>query len=702
MKYFAWIVSFLIIFTVNAEKIRIACIGDSITYGSGIKDRNSTYPALLQKLLGDQYEVKNFGNPGRGIIKSSKRGSGMRAFIFQKEHKAALDFKPHYVICNLGINDIDACRQGKWDEFTPDYIDLINAYNALPLKPKIFIWNKLAPLEEAHRCFKWTEPFSMRLHLNEIIRQSGVFSIDMFSPMIGRPGLFLADAIHPNAAGAKVIADETFRLLIPHLKNDLGGLKLPYVFTDNMVLQRNKPINVFGSANPGQKVKVDFSGMSKTAVSSEHGKWSVSFPEQKAGGPFKMSISAEKTITLKNIMIGEVWISAGQSNMRWTLAQSASGKSEIPQSTNKNFRLLNRSKTINSKLKWTKTEIAQSNVNDIYSGSWEESSPESSKAFSGVAYYFGKELQNKLNIPVGIINVPIGGTICEAFTSEEALLKNDILRAQIASNKIWMENEAVSQWCRQRASLNLTEWRKDPSSQMPGHQFQPGFLYEAAIQALTQFSIRGVIWYQGESNASKADNKTAMPKEYCKAGLNTLIADWRARWNEELPFYFVQLPGLNRNWMEFREVQLEVFKETKNSGMVVSTDLGHPTNVHPNLKKPVGERLSLWALAKCYGKDIEFCGPLIQSAIQKGDSIILSFDYAENGLTNNSPGELTGFEIEDSQGNFTAVKATISGSNIIIQGNGKSVRYNWERDPKGRLAGKEGLPASPFRIEVKN
>jgi len=702
MKSFAWIVSFLLISCAQAEKIRIACIGDSITYGSGIKDRNSKYPALLQKLLGDKYEVKNFGNPGRGIIKSSKRGRGMRAFIFQKEHKAALEFKPHYVICNLGINDIDACRSGKWNEFTPDYIELIKTYKALSTKPKIFIWNKLAPLEKGHRCFNWPEPFPMRLHLNEVIKKTRVFEIDMFSPMIARPGLFLKDAIHPNAAGAKVIAEETARILRPHLSNDFGGLKLPYIFTDNMVFQRNKAINIFGTANPGQNVKVGFLGISKSTVASEHGKWLVSFPQQKAGGPYTIEITADKKLALKNVMIGEVWISAGQSNMRWTLAQSSCGKSETPKSINKNFRLLNRRKTIHTKLKWKTSEIAKSNVENIYTGNWEESSPNSSKNFSGVAYYFGKEIQKELKVPVGIINVPIGGTICEAFTSEEALLKNEILRPQIASNKSWLENENISQWCRQRAALNLTEWRNDPSSKMPGHHFQPGYLFDAAIRPITQFNIRGVIWYQGESNATKANNKTAMPKEYCKAGLKTLISDWRDQWNEELPFYFVQLPGLNRNWMEFREVQLEVFKETKNTGMVVSTDLGHPTNVHPNLKQPVGERLSRWALAKCYGKDVEFCGPIITSATQKGDSIILNFDYAEKGLKDNNPPDLIGFEIEDHTGAFKTAKAEISGSNIIIKGSGKSIRYNWAKDPKGRLANKAGLLASPFRIGVKS
>ncbi|MCM8540695.1 MAG: GDSL-type esterase/lipase family protein [Lentisphaeraceae bacterium] len=701
MRYLAWIVPFLLVFSSNAEKIRIACIGDSITFGSGINDRTLTYPSQLQKLLGPNYEVRNFGNPGRGIIKSSKRGNGMRGFIFQKEHKDALGFNPNIVICNLGINDIDACRAGKWSDFTPDYIELINAYKSLPTKPKIFIWTKLAPILEGHRCFNWTEPFSMRLHLNDIVTQTDTFPIDIFSAMVGRPGLFSKDAIHPNATGAKVIADETFEVLKPYLNNDFGGLKLPYVFSDNMVLQRNKPINIFGSANLGQKVNVEFLGKSEDTITSKHGKWSVSFPQQKEGGPYTIKITAEQSIQLKNVMIGEVWLAAGQSNMRWTLAQSASGKSEIPKSTNKNFRLLNRHKTINTKLKWNKSEIAKSNIEKIYSGSWEESSPQSSKNFSGVAYYFGKNLQKELNIPIGIINVPIGGTICEAFTSEESLLQNNILLPQIASNKSWMENESISQWCRQRAALNLTEWRNNPSSKMPGHHFQPGYLFEAAIKPITNFNIRGVIWYQGESNATKADNKTAMPKEYCKAGLETLIADWRKQWNEELPFYFVQLPGLNRNWMEFREVQLKVFQETKNTGLVVTTDVGHPTNVHPNLKQPVGERLSLWALAKCYDKNIEYCGPIIKSAILKGESITLTFLHSKDGLFNKSGNALQGFELADKQGVFKPVKAHISGETVIIETKGTQVRYNWTPNPSGRLANKAGLQATPFKIDIQ-
>jgi sialate O-acetylesterase len=690
----------------RAEKIRVACIGDSITYGRQMENRDATYPSQLQILLGDRYEVRNFGSSGRGIIKSSKRGKVWRAFIKHKKHPQALDFNPHVVVCNLGINDIDDYRNGHADEFVPDYVELIRAYQELPSNPKIFIWTKLAPLFETQKHYRWEEPFVMRLDLERVAAETGAVGLDLFSGLVGQSDLFLDDSIHPNKEGYKVIAQQTSDQLQPYLTGDFGGLKIPYVYGDHMVLQREKELYFHGTANAGQSITVRFAGQEAETTTGADGRWEVRLQPMQAGGPYQLEIEAESTIAFTDVMVGEVWIAAGQSNMQWPLSKCLSGKEEIPDSANSEIRLLNRQRTIpGGKAPLSEENLARCSVGQFYEGEWAACSPETAKAFSGVAYYFAKTLQKELQVPVGIINVPIGGTICEAFTSEQALLKNPHLRGEVACNDYWVNNENVPEWPRGRAKQQFSTWLEKPKGPFPGHPFEPSFLYKAAIAPLGEFGIRGSIWYQGESNATGIDSQKAMPKEYVRAGLETLILDWRQQFQQgDFPFYYAQLPGLNRNWMTFREMQLDVSRDVPNTGMIVTIDVGHPTNVHPKNKQPVGERLGNLALAKTYGKAVAYSGPVYRELNVDGNQARVVFDFSE-GLQPAQGTAVIGFEIAGEDGVYYQARAKIDGDSVILRSIDVSkpviVRYGWKANPDGNLVNSEKLPTSPFMLRIQ-
>ena len=696
-------------FSVAAEKVKVACIGDSITYGKGIENRGAdSYPARLQVLLGDGYEVRNFGSSGRGVIKSSRRGKGWRAFIKQDEYIQSLEFLPDVVVCNLGINDMGDYRSGHAAEFVPDYLELLHAYRELPSHPRIFIWTKLAPLYPANKCHKWDTAFVMRADLERVAKATGAVGLDLFSPLVCRPGLFQSDGIHPNTKGQEVIARETFKRIKPYLNGDFGGLKLPYVYSDHMVLQRGKELCFQGTANPGEPVAVRFAGKSGKAVADENGHWEIRLPEMKAGGPYSLEFqSSDKTVRFEDVLVGEVWIAAGQSNMELPLKMCWGGKKEIARSDNPDLRLLDYRRTVRKgKVSFSEEELARCTPEKFYEGNWAVSSPESTADFSGVAWFFAKQIQQELGVPVGIVHVAIGGAPCEAFISEASLRANPLLLPEVADNGCWLDNPAISEWPRGRARLQLKNWLEHPATAMPGHPFQPTFLYRAAIQPLEQFPIRGVIWYQGESNATATDGMKALPEDWARAGLETLIADWRRQFAQgDFPFYFVQLPNFAKhNWMAFREMQREVSKEVPNTGMAVTIDVGDPRTVHPKNKRPVGDRLARLALAKTYGKAIPYSGPRFKAFRVEGATARVSFDFSD-GLRPAKGTEVSGFELAGEDGIYHPARATVEDGAVVLHSEKVShpvaLRYGWAPNPDCNLVNSALLPASPFRAGVR-
>lgn len=481
---------------------------------------------------------------------------------------------------------------------------------------------------------------------------------------------------------------------------------LAKLFTNHAVIQAEQPIAVWGTANAGEKIMVRLGKTNRLTTADSNGKWRIDFPARKASyQELDLEVqSKQTTIRREHLLIGEVWVATGQSNMRWMLKQSAGGKQELESCSDPHLRLSLHEGTLHpGGKKYPRDFLRKLTTENYYRcGGWRACDAKSAASFSAVAYFFAKKLRQELDVPVGIIALPVGGTPIEAHLPKDAFTGDSHLKPLLNE---WWKNPAYPQWCRQRAAHNLTHWLADPvAGQDPPHPFAPTFLWQAGIEPILPAHIRGVIWYQGESNAT-ADGGAgkAMPKEVNHRKLVALVNAYRRHWRDEtLPFYHVQLPGLNRPWSLFREMQLDVTRELKNVGMVVSIDVGHPTNVHPPNKQPVGERLARLALHGTYGKDIVPNGPIYKRSTFKAGAAIIDFENS-SGMKSSDGAAIRGFEIAGSDQKFHPATATVAGKYLEVRSetvpHPKAVRYAWANDPDCNLVNGENLPASPFRTD---
>ena len=469
-------------------------------------------------------------------------------------------------------------------------------------------------------------------------------------------------------------------------------LKLPAIFSDNMVLQQKSNAPVWGWDTPGAKVQVIGSWNNKTvkAVTDNAGKWMVKLKTPVAGGPYTLIIKSEKTISFQNVMIGEVWVCSGQSNM------------EMPMTGWPNSPILNSESTIkdasnypNIRLFDLKKKIAETPQSDCI-GKWENPSSTSVASFSATAYYFGLELYKRLNIPVGLIMTAWGGTPSEAWTCAEDIAKYDSFKPAIEklAYRELHKNDNV------KTDANPANKSADSKTDFIFNANYPSSLYNGMINPLIPFAIKGAIWYQGESNVYDAKLYSQIFPEMVKC--------WRNKWNQgNFPFYYVQIApydyGKNSKSELLRESQLQSLSAIPNSGMIVTMDITNIKNIHPADKVSVGQRLAYWAFAKDYGmKDVAFSGPLYKSMKIDGQAIRVSFDYAGNGLEAKD-GDLTYFEIAGSDGNFVPAKAVIENNTVVVSSSDikepVAVRYGWSNTATPNLFNKEGLPASSFRTD---
>ena len=497
------------------------------------------------------------------------------------------------------------------------------------------------------------------------------------------------------------------------------------LFTDGAVLQRGQSVPVWGTANDSEKVTVEF-GKQKLTTTAKDGTWRVNLKPLTAGGPFTMTISGENTVTVNNLLVGEVWVCSGQSNMEFPFARTAEVKDETPKANFPKIRMFTVKKKISIK---PQTEAE---------GSWVECSPQTVGGFSAVGYFFARELYQKLNIPVGMIHTSWGGTPAQAWTSIEGFGTDPELKEYAdgakqnlenypaalaaypakmeeykAAKKTWDETvakpaqEALKAWTEATAKAKQDGQplpkKPAPAGKAPappvgpdGSQNHPTTLYNGMLAPVIPYAIKGAIWYQGESNAGKARQyRTLFP---------AMIADWRAKWKQgDFPFFFVQIAPFNGQPPEIREAQFLTLAKTKNTAMAVTTDVGNPNDIHPTRKEPVGQRLALAARALVYGEKIEYSGPLYQAMKTKGGDVSLRFTHTGGGLVAKD-GDLRGFTIAGADGKFVPAKAVIQGNNVIVSAEGvtepKAVRYGWVNSPDVNLFNKEGLPASPFRTDV--
>ncbi len=478
---------------------------------------------------------------------------------------------------------------------------------------------------------------------------------------------------------------------------------LPNIFGDNMVLQRDMPIPIWGWAAAGEEVTVTLQDTDYTVqtTADAKGNWRTKLPAMSAGGPYILHIAASNTLELTNVMFGEVWICSGQSNMEWPVRASKDSEAEIAAADYPLIRLFNIPHKASGLL-----------VPDV-EAEWHPTTPETIPNFSAVAYAFGRKLYNTLDVPIGLVNTSWGGTRIEPWTppvgfdSVPALesISNDIQNIHAKYRAELPERMAqIEAWiAATREALETGEVITPmPDNRHPlTHHASPTGLYNGMVHPLVPFAMRGAIWYQGESNLRNG----MLYHEKMKA----LINGWRAVWNQgDFPFYFVQLApftyggGASPYFLpEIWEAQTATLA-LANTGMAVTTDIGNLRDIHPRNKQEVGRRLALWALAKTYGReDITYSGPLYKSMAVDKNTIRLNFNSIGSGLISRDDEPLTWFEIAGENKNFVKADATIEGDTIVVSSDAVAqpvaARFGWHQTAEPNLVNKEGLPASPFR-----
>lgn len=498
------------------------------------------------------------------------------------------------------------------------------------------------------------------------------------------------------------------------------------LFSDGAVLQQGVPIPVWGTAREGEQISVEFAGQTRTTTAKD-GKWKVEFPAMKPGAPQTLTIKGDNTFVAHDILIGEVWLASGQSNMELPLESLPIWATVQTNCANNDLRMFK-----------VKRQIGMEPLSDV-TGQWSVCTPQTAGKFSAVGYFFGRDLQAARKVPVGIINSSKGGTWAQAWVSLQGYESSgDTKTAQRIRDhaagypqrlaefpaKQKEHDDAVKEWRKTEGPAQekaLKEWKAkyeaaiksgqpftDPQPvvtlPMPKGPEDPvggpnGYsaLFNGMIAPLAPYPFTGVAWYQGESNSS--DKGVPLYEGI----LGTLVKDWRRLFGkQDLPFLIVQLPGHKNNLPGIRIAQLKVSQKLPPAAVIVTADLGNTENLHPVDKEPVGARLSLAARAIAYGEKIPYSGPLVESAKLENGKFVLSFSHVDGGLVAKG-GDLRGFEVAGADKVYQPAKAVIAGDTIVVSSDQvpepKSTRYNWTNIPTGNLFNAAGLPASLFEAK---
>jgi sialate O-acetylesterase len=469
------------------------------------------------------------------------------------------------------------------------------------------------------------------------------------------------------------------------------------LFSDHMVLQAGVSVPIWGTASPGEQITVTIDDQKQSTTAADSGKWMIHLSNLQAGGPLEMTIGGTNTITIHDVLVGQVWLASGQSNMQFSVGPSPTVKAyngvvnmeqEIAAA---NYPLL--------RMYTVKPTLSAKPLDDTQ-GQWEVCTPDTVKSFSAIGYFFARDLQKEIAQPVGIINSSYGASTAEAWISKSAMNADDQLAGLMKNFQT-----AVDSYAARAATLPATEpttrSARARGPRDPYHdQHNPTVLWNAMLKPLEPYAIRGVIWYQGESVL----NGTAGDKLYPTV-METLVRSWRNEWDQgDFPFYVCQLAGQNAasNNPFIRESQAAILS-LPNTGMAVTIDIGEMKNVHPKNKQDVGDRLSRIALAKVYGKPIEYSGQVYDSMKVEDHSIRLAFTHIGGGLVAKD-GPLETFMIAGSDGQFKAAQAKIDGDSVVVSSlsvpNPVAVRYAWMSWPEGcNFYNAAGLPAAPFRTD---
>lgn len=482
-----------------------------------------------------------------------------------------------------------------------------------------------------------------------------------------------------------------------------ADVTLAPLFRDGAVLQREQPLPVWGRATAGEKVRVQFHGQSAETTAATDGSWRVTLAAQSASAqPAELVVTGGNTVRVRDVLVGDVWLCGGQSNMEFRLAQANNAEAEIAAA---NFPLLRQFKIPH--------RVADAPADDC-PGTWVPCSPATAGEFTAVGFFFARDLQQRLDVPIGLVNSNWGGTQIESWMSDAALQADPAAKViferwqKVLADypaKVAAHDKAIAKWTQDAAAAKAAgkafTRRKPPTPEGPGSRWQPSGMYHAMIAPLEPAALRGVLWYQGEANGARAaEYRTLFPG---------LIRQWRADFGQpNLPFYFVQLANLIRavdktdeQWPRLREAQTLALALPA-TGMAVTIDIGDPTNIHPKNKLEVGRRLALVARAQLFGEKLEFSGPMFAAAQPEGGALRVTFTHAA-GLAP-AAGALAGFEVAGADEKFVRAVARIAGDAVLVSSPAVpapvAVRYAWHNNPATSLINSAGLPASPFRSDA--
>ncbi len=483
-----------------------------------------------------------------------------------------------------------------------------------------------------------------------------------------------------------------------------ADIRLPTIFSDNMVLQRNMKIPIWGWGDPGEKVVAQLGGHRAKTKTGPDGKWKLYLDPIESGGPHQLTIFGKNKIVINNVLVGEVWVCSGQSNMAMTVEESFNAKEEIASANNPDIRFF--------QVKRAKTGRPLNDVLDdpAFSSAlvnkWVSCDSTTVGSLTAVGYYFIRDVYKELNVPVAIISASWGGTAAEAWTPQEALANNKELSPILDD---WLDYSDEKKWLRKMYADHLKEVKvaKAQKKEEPMYFNRPSVLFNGMIAPIIPFGIRGATWYQGEANTLRAHQYHSL--------FPAMIKSWRGKWDQgDFPFLFVQLanfmepvdkPG-DSDWAELREAQTLTLDKLPNTGMAVIIDLGEANDIHPKNKQDVGKRLALSALKVAYGKDVVHSGPMYRSIEIKENEIRIGFSETGAGLmAKDRYGYVNGFTVAGADKIFYWAKAYIEDKNTVVISCDEvskpvAVRYNWSNNPDdANLYNKEGLPASPFRTD---
>jgi sialate O-acetylesterase len=487
-----------------------------------------------------------------------------------------------------------------------------------------------------------------------------------------------------------------------------ADVRLPKILSDHMVLQGGKPARIWGWADAGEKVSVELAGEKASAVAGADGKWAVQLKVPAKGEGLELKVSGKNALKVSDVLIGEVWVCSGQSNMEWTVAQSNNPAEEAAAAK---FPAIRHFKV---------PHLTADKPQEDLQGQWVVCSPDTVSAFSAAGYFFGRELHQKLGVAVGLIGTNWGGTPAESWASRDALESYESLKPLLERWDTQVKafnpekakadlDAAVAKWKpladAAKAAGKPVPQQPRPAGDPATNAHRPANLYNAMIAPLLPLSIKGAIWYQGESNVGRAYQYRTI--------FSAMIKDWRKRFDQgDFPFLFVQIAPYNYNrspeadktpCAELWEAQSFTLDTVPNTGMAVTTDIGNVMDIHPKNKQEVGRRLALWALAKTYGKaDLVYSGPLYKSAKVEGGSIRLAFNHSK-GLKAADGKALSHFTVCGEDKKFVPAEARIEGDEIVVKAGEVTkpvaVRFAWREDAEPNLVNGAGLPASPFRTD---